>query len=138
MAKFAAKGDNFCLLSHTTSSKNLAFNNPIWLKPRPYRFSLSNRCLSCRVWCSIKEESQVKDTEEFDGVLTGLRVDDADQSSSEGKLAHVSNIGELGSFWENIPERYKLIGTTSLAFVICNMDKVAISFEFLSICVFEF
>jgi len=26
--------------------------------------------------------------------------------------------------WEGLPERYKLIGATSLAFVICNMDKV--------------
>ncbi|CAH2072287.1 unnamed protein product [Thlaspi arvense] len=29
--------------------------------------------------------------------------------------------------WKNIPERYKLIGATSLAFVICNMDKVNLS-----------
>lgn len=26
--------------------------------------------------------------------------------------------------WEGLAERYKLIGATSLAFVICNMDKV--------------
>lgn len=26
--------------------------------------------------------------------------------------------------WKHLPQRYKLIGTTSLAFVICNMDKV--------------
>ncbi|XP_025799297.1 probable anion transporter 6, chloroplastic isoform X1 [Panicum hallii] len=29
--------------------------------------------------------------------------------------------------WERLPERYKLIGATSLAFVICNMDKVNLS-----------
>ncbi|KAK9141774.1 hypothetical protein Syun_011174 [Stephania yunnanensis] len=29
--------------------------------------------------------------------------------------------------WKDIPQRYKLIGTTSLAFVICNMDKVNLS-----------
>ncbi|KAF5185178.1 Ascorbate transporter protein [Thalictrum thalictroides] len=29
--------------------------------------------------------------------------------------------------WKNLPERYTLIGTTSLAFVICNMDKVNLS-----------
>jgi hypothetical protein len=37
--------------------------------------------------------------------------------------------------WKNLPLRYKLIGTTSLAFVICNMDKVLLilycSFSFL-------
>ncbi|XP_049933454.1 probable anion transporter 6, chloroplastic isoform X1 [Nymphaea colorata] len=29
--------------------------------------------------------------------------------------------------WKGLPQRYKLIGTTSLAFVICNMDKVNLS-----------
>ncbi|KAK9706234.1 hypothetical protein RND81_07G112600 [Saponaria officinalis] len=29
--------------------------------------------------------------------------------------------------WNGLPQRYKLIGTTSLAFVICNMDKVNLS-----------
>lgn len=29
--------------------------------------------------------------------------------------------------WKNLPKRYKLIGTTALAFVICNMDKVNLS-----------
>ncbi|XP_004508421.1 probable anion transporter 6, chloroplastic isoform X2 [Cicer arietinum] len=29
--------------------------------------------------------------------------------------------------WKDLPLRYKLIGTTSLAFVICNMDKVNLS-----------
>lgn len=27
--------------------------------------------------------------------------------------------------WEGLADRYKLIGATSLAFVICNMDKVS-------------
>jgi ACS family sodium-dependent inorganic phosphate cotransporter len=30
------------------------------------------------------------------------------------------------SWWEGVPERYKLIGATSLAFAICNMDKVRV------------
>ncbi|KAJ6804111.1 putative anion transporter 6, chloroplastic isoform X1 [Iris pallida] len=29
--------------------------------------------------------------------------------------------------WKDLPMRYRLIGTTSLAFVICNMDKVNLS-----------
>lgn len=39
-------------------------------------------------------------------------------------------IGELGSSWppwKDLPQRYNLIGATSLAFVICNMDKVLLS-----------
>ncbi|CAN6251231.1 unnamed protein product [Urochloa humidicola] len=31
------------------------------------------------------------------------------------------------SWWEGLPERYKLIGATSLAFAICSMDKVNLS-----------
>ncbi|TXG61906.1 hypothetical protein EZV62_013269 [Acer yangbiense] len=47
-------------------------------------------------------------------------------------LGHMSGSDQVGSEWnwppwKNIPERYKLIGTTSLAFVICNMDKVNLS-----------
>ncbi|BBN14491.1 hypothetical protein MPTK1_6g12180 [Marchantia polymorpha subsp. ruderalis] len=31
------------------------------------------------------------------------------------------------AFWDKFPQRYKLIVTTSLAFVVCNMDKVNMS-----------
>jgi len=33
-------------------------------------------------------------------------------------------LGPRWPSWEGLPERYKLIGATSLAFAICNMDKV--------------
>ncbi|TXG61913.1 hypothetical protein EZV62_013276 [Acer yangbiense] len=136
MAKFTVRADNFCLISHSTSSKSLIFNNPISLNHPRFHLSPSKRCLSCRVWCSIKEKENVKETDKFDEVLTGLRVDELDQASSvsasEGESGHVSGSGQVGSEWnwppwKNIPERYKLIGTTSLAFVICNMDKVNLS-----------
>ncbi|KAL5850575.1 hypothetical protein ACOSQ4_008588 [Xanthoceras sorbifolium] len=136
MAKFAARAENFCLLSHSTSSKSLIFNNPISLNhPRLHLFP-SKRCLSCRVWCSIKEKHNVEETDKFDGVLSGLRVDELDQASSvsdsEGESGSVSGAGQVSSEsdwppWKNIPERYKVVGTTSLAFVICNMDKVNLS-----------
>lgn len=83
--------------------------------------------LKFRVLCSIKEKENIKETDKVTpGVLTGLRVDDLDQS---GSGPEESGSGKVGSDWDwppwqNIPERYKLIGTTSLAFVICNMDKV--------------
>lgn len=35
--------------------------------------------------------------------------------------------GEASSVWDRVPYRYKVIVTTSLAFVICNMDKVNLS-----------
>ncbi|KAG6771364.1 hypothetical protein POTOM_022715 [Populus tomentosa] len=50
----------------------------------------------------------------------------------EQKLGNDGGSSEVGFDWnwppwKNIPQRYKLIGTTSLAFVICNMDKVNLS-----------
>lgn len=70
------------------------------------------------------------------GLLTGLRVDEEDRaapvSDSGDEFGAETGSGEVGSRsnwppWKNIniPQRYKIIGTTSLAFVICNMDKVA-------------
>lgn len=41
------------------------------------------------------------------------------------------------AFWDKFPQRYKLIVTTSLAFVVCNMDKVRISDFHLSISHFS-
>jgi ACS family sodium-dependent inorganic phosphate cotransporter len=38
--------------------------------------------------------------------------------------------------WKNLPLRYKLIGTTSLAFVICNMDKVLLILTLLFFFIF--
>ncbi|KAK0570859.1 hypothetical protein LWI29_007592 [Acer saccharum] len=136
MAKFTVRAENFFLISHSTNSKSLIFNNPISLNHPRFHLLPSKRCLSCRVWRSIKEKENVKETDKFDGVLTGLRVDELDQASSvsdsEGELDHMSGSDQVGSEWnwppwKNIPERYKLIGTTSLAFVICNMDKVNLS-----------
>ncbi|GMH45561.1 hypothetical protein BSKO_13518 [Bryopsis sp. KO-2023] len=36
-------------------------------------------------------------------------------------------LSELGRRWERLPARYRLVVATSLAFVICNMDKVNMS-----------
>jgi ACS family sodium-dependent inorganic phosphate cotransporter len=81
-----------------------------------------------RVCCTIKEKENVKDSERVAGVLTGLHVNESEPAGSEGETGS----GEVGFDrnwppWKNIPERYKIIGTTSLAFVICNMDKVFFS-----------
>ncbi|OIV99888.1 hypothetical protein TanjilG_26226 [Lupinus angustifolius] len=48
----------------------------------------------------------------------------------DAPLSGSDNLSEVvGNWppWKNLPQRYKLIGTTSLAFVICNMDKVNLS-----------
>lgn len=66
--------------------------------------------------------------------MNGVPVDKVQRagSDSEGDSGLESGSGEVGFDWDwppwkNIPRRYKLIGTTSLAFVICNMDKVVLA-----------
>ena len=79
----------------------------------------------------------MKGSERVPDVLTGLkRVDELDSKRGssldfEQKLGDDIRSSEVGFNWncpplKNIPQRYKLIGTTSLAFVICNMDKVSV------------
>lgn len=65
-------------------------------------------------------------------MITGLRVDELDNSASASDAEGQEEGGEVGFDWnwppwKNLPQRYKLIGTTSLAFVVCNMDKVNLS-----------
>ncbi|XP_016199595.1 probable anion transporter 6, chloroplastic isoform X2 [Arachis ipaensis] len=66
-------------------------------------------------------------------VLNGLRVDNVERRQQEQQAPPVSASEDVSKIvgiwppWKNIPQRYKLIGTTSLAFVICNMDKVNLS-----------
>ncbi|KAL1372227.1 hypothetical protein AAHE18_01G188800 [Arachis hypogaea] len=66
-------------------------------------------------------------------VLNGVRVDNVARRQQEQQAPPVSASEDVSKIvgiwppWKNIPQRYKLIGTTSLAFVICNMDKVNLS-----------
>ncbi|KAL2500630.1 putative anion transporter 6 [Forsythia ovata] len=82
-----------------------------------------------RVSCSIKQR-ETENAEERRRILKGIKVDD--ELEQKGLLE--AEIGEkkVGFDWnwppwKNLPQRYKLIGTTSLAFIICNMDKVNLS-----------
>lgn len=123
MAKFTPRWgpENFTFLSHkTTLTRTPVFNFSL-NKLHPHLHSLPS--LKFRVLCSIKEKENVKDTDKVPEVLTGLRVNEFDKPGSGPESASDWNWPP----WQNIPERYKLIGTTSLAFVICNMDKVNLS-----------
>lgn len=125
MAKFTLRADSFCFLSHNTSSRRLIFSKSSSVKHQKLHFLYSSEgCLRYRVLCSIKEKG-VKETDKFDEVLSGLRVEELD-SAAKVSGSGDEEVGHDWSWppWKNIPQRYKLIGTTSLAFVICNMDKV--------------
>ncbi|CAA0819939.1 Probable anion transporter 6- chloroplastic [Striga hermonthica] len=85
---------------------------------------LSERRFKHRVYCCVKETER-EDAAQAKRILSGLEVN--------GQLEEEESVGEeVGLYrdwppWKDLPQRYKLIGTTSLAFVICNMDKVNLS-----------
>lgn len=121
MARIISNADsNLFKFSHETNVKALQFRTS--LRNQPIK-----RKLKFRVFCSIKERER-EDFAEKQRTLNGLEV--------KGQLKEKESVGEVeygdGKVgfdmdwppWKNLPQRYKLIGTTSLAFVICNMDKV--------------
>ena len=121
MAKLSIKADNLLFLSH---------HNPSSLRPRRLQLLPAKRRFDFRVCCRIKETEKVNGAQKVDGVPTGLRVDEIDRttlvSDSNGRLSGNGKLGFDRNWppWKNLPQRYKLIGTTLFAFVICNMDKV--------------
>lgn len=130
MAKFTLRAENlgFFLPNNTdTVTQRPVFKTSV-LKLRHLHSFPSRHRYDFRACCSIKEKENVKESDRVAGVHTGLRVNESEQAGSEGETGS----GEVGFDsnwppWKNIPDRYKLIGTTSLAFVICNMDKVNLS-----------
>nr|TKS10298.1 putative anion transporter 6, chloroplastic [Populus alba] len=106
MANLTLKAKSFCSLSHSTNTQTSVFKTTTSFKNNSLHFLHSGNSLKFRVWCGVKEK--------------------------ENRLGDDSGSSEVGVDWKwppwkNIPLRYKLIGTTSLAFVICNMDKVNLS-----------
>ncbi|GFP94033.1 probable anion transporter 6 chloroplastic [Phtheirospermum japonicum] len=94
-----------------------------FVKHQPLKGLPSKQSLKFRVYCSIKETER-EDAAQTKKLLSGLEVN--------GQLKEEESDGRVGIDrgwppWKNLPQRYKLIGTTSLAFVICNMDKVNLS-----------
>ncbi|XP_034699946.1 probable anion transporter 6, chloroplastic [Vitis riparia] len=125
MAKFAFTTENICCFPRHTNS---LFNNTS-LKHRQLLIFSSKQRSQLRVFSAIRGKESVTETE---SVITGLRVDELDNSASASDAEGQEEGGEVGFDWnwppwKNLPQRYKLIGTTSLAFVVCNMDKVNLS-----------
>ncbi|CAM8922380.1 unnamed protein product [Rhodiola kirilowii] len=76
-----------------------------------------------RVSAGIKEKGSVAERNN-DKVATGFLLDD------EMDEEIVSASDKRGGFelnFPHVPQRYRLIGATALAFVVCNMDKVNLS-----------
>ncbi|KAK4391542.1 putative anion transporter 6, chloroplastic [Sesamum angolense] len=129
MARIISKpGSDFFNVSYGKSIRASTFRTSVANQPLnglPFKQSLK-----FRVSCSIKETER-ENAAETQRIVSGLEVN--------GKLKEKDGLGEFGSGggevgfnwdwppWKNLPQRYKLIGTTSLAFVVCNMDKVNLS-----------
>ncbi|XP_042485675.1 probable anion transporter 6, chloroplastic isoform X2 [Macadamia integrifolia] len=138
MANFSLRTENYWFtLPHHTKFQSPIFNTCLKL-PQPHLLP-SKRGFKFTASCSIKEKRDVADEEtERAGVLGGLLPvgESAETVASTGSENQTSStIGSYGAEgfywrwppWKDLPQRYKLIGTTSLAFVICNMDKVNLS-----------
>lgn len=109
---------NFFSFSYGTNAKASIFRTPVrnqQLIGLPFK-----QRLDFKVLCSIKERER-KNAEEKLRMAGGVPV--------EGELKEKESHEKVKFDWDwppwkNLPQRYKLIGTTSLAFVVCNMDKV--------------
>ncbi|KAJ6435755.1 hypothetical protein OIU84_000886 [Salix udensis] len=100
MANLTLKSKSFCSLSHNTNTQTSVFKNNNLIQEQFFAFP--------SLWKQLEVQGLVRDL----GMIVGLV--------------------KWGFYrkwppWKNIPQRYKLIGSTSLAFVICNMDKVNLS-----------
>ncbi|KAK8491184.1 hypothetical protein V6N11_037947 [Hibiscus sabdariffa] len=135
MAKFTTRLDNFCFLPHnTSSSQSSIFFSRTSRKNLHLELIPSKRRLNFKVLCSIKDRENVKNEIEkvgasSGGLVNGVRVEELDEKGGLGResASREADFNFVWPPWKNIPQRYKLIGTTSLAFVICNMDKVNLS-----------
>ncbi|KAK4754933.1 hypothetical protein SAY87_008690 [Trapa incisa] len=123
------RAGELCFIPHSISiSQSSVLGIPS--RARRAHFAVSNNFPRFRVFSRIRgREAAVKDGERVDDVPVPLvRVPDLENSGQDPS----SLVGEVGFDWKwppwkNLAQRYKLIGTTSLAFVICNMDKVNLS-----------
>ncbi|KAF8393126.1 hypothetical protein HHK36_021367 [Tetracentron sinense] len=134
MANFVLRTEICCCFPHHRHSQNPIFNT--YTKHRQLHIFPSKRYSKLGIISCFQSKGDVAESEKVPGVLNGLPIDELensipvlapeDQSSSNGS-------SEIEAFdwkwppWKNLPQRYKIIGTTSLAFVICNMDKVNLS-----------
>ncbi|MED6146589.1 putative anion transporter 6, chloroplastic [Stylosanthes scabra] len=124
--------EKFTLRAHTSSCF-------LPLPHRPNSITTSHHLLRFKFYTSPSNPPlrlRASSSSSKSKVLSGLRVDKVGrrrQQEHEQESPPVSaseDVSEIvGNWppWKNIPQRYKIIGTTSLAFVICNMDKVNLS-----------
>ncbi|XP_027329402.1 probable anion transporter 6, chloroplastic isoform X2 [Abrus precatorius] len=119
MSKLTLRPDSSCFFTHTNRTHS---HTPFIRTSFPrFHFQLTPSNLTLRLRVVSSAQQNVKETRRVSKAeaLSELEVDDVEQQPE--------NMSGNWPPWKNLPQRYKLIGTTSLAFVICNMDKVNLS-----------
>ncbi|KAG4959754.1 hypothetical protein JHK87_036387 [Glycine soja] len=125
MARLTLRPDNSCFFSHTQrANSHTPFTRTTSFQRFHFHLSSSNHTLRLsRIVSSAqqnaKETQRVSMAKAKAKVLTDLQVEEVEKQHE--------TLSWNWPPWKNLPQRYKLIGTTSLAFIICNMDKVNLS-----------
>lgn len=91
------------------------------------RFTHHNPLIKSRVKCSASGTERVRESKKLPPKIP-IKESPPQLPNSE-VVTTETGFEQNWPPWKNIPQRYKLIGATSLAFVICNMDKVFV-FDF--------
>ncbi|GMH04578.1 hypothetical protein Nepgr_006418 [Nepenthes gracilis] len=136
MVSFSLMIRNACCFTHQTRPN---FQASTFYSPLRYPDSHlcpAKRHLKFRLFYGTKEWEDTSANQRASSTVFRLQVNELDRqvllSTSEDEFDH-ENIDEDKGFnsnwppWTNMPQRYKLIGITAVAFVICNMDKVNLS-----------
>jgi len=122
MARLTPRPDHSCFISHT----HRPYSHTPFLRttsfPRfHFQLSPSNYTLRrLRIVSSAQQNAKETQRVAKAKALTELQLEEVEKRQE--------NLSGSWPPWKNLPPRYKLIGTTSLAFVICNMDKVLTCF----------
>lgn len=101
----------------------------------PYCFNSCNvygRSSSCRrrLWSKLAafEDSTSPNVPVVQGVVSQDAGEDEELPNTTSENGNASfapeKVSSTTGYWSSLPPRYKLVLTTSLAMVICNMDKV--------------
>ncbi|CAH8286234.1 unnamed protein product [Eruca vesicaria subsp. sativa] len=112
---------------------NQFFPSPIHTHKQPFLsvYTITTRSfphIKSRVKCSASGTERVRESKKLPNSPIKEDLPQLPNPGSDSEaLTTETGLEQNWPPWKNIPERYKLIGATSIAFVICNMDKVNLS-----------
>ncbi|CAH9070338.1 unnamed protein product [Cuscuta epithymum] len=129
MAKlFPPRTENhFCCFSQYTTLKPKLFK-PASVQPIKHGFRFGVCCIRDKKESGLETEITVDSVGRNRGLGNKSGLIEASKDEVEAESGGKEVVLKWGwPPWKKLPQRYKLVGTTALAFVICNMDKVNLS-----------